>query len=418
MSFFFFFKMLGDLSLIFAFANSVLLIFGCNISSFLPLIILSLSGTLGCYLNQKSPQLRYLAIITMLPALYHPENFVSLLAILVTCLYVGLHIVLQRFELSHDERVNFFQLGCKLLPFCMAPRLIMVTSDTPSPAFFPYLLIFAASTLLLTQTLRHNASILKQRRFRIMCLGILGGILLVTALFSSPWFLSLMTTLLKTFYRYLIAPILLLLSYAVGLVFWVIIKLYPKSALHPEAAVEMWEKLALGADSNILGPENSAEPQDQTFLIILGTVIALIVLAFFIYFFVSRLKRRKEGQRNSSVRETRSAVDQARSFAQEAPIDLVEPRDSRAAVRYYYRKFLRCCKQAGIYLSPEMNSSIIEKKARQTFSPESSGLIQNIRHIYIRARYSSHEVNKETVQQMKQDVHNIQNETNNILKRL
>ena len=94
MSFFFFFKMLGDLSLIFAFANSVLLIFGCNISSFLPLIILSLSGTLGCYLNQKSPKLRYLAIITMLPALYHPENFVSLLAILVACLYVGLHIVL------------------------------------------------------------------------------------------------------------------------------------------------------------------------------------------------------------------------------------------------------------------------------------------------------------------------------------
>lgn len=418
MSFFFFFKMLGDLSLMFAFANSVLLIFGCNISSFLPLIVLSLSGTLGYYLNQKSPKLRYLAIVTMLPALYHPENFISLLALLAACLYVGLHIVLRRFEMSHDERVNLFQLGCKLLPFCIAPRLIMITPDTPAPAFFPYLLIFAASTLLLTQTLRHNPAILKQRRFRIMCLGILGGILLVTALFSSPWFLSLVTSLINMIYRCLIAPILLLLSYAVGLVFWVIIKLYPKSALHPEAAVEMWEKLALGADSNILGLENSSEPQDQTFLMVLGTVIALLVAAFLIYFFVSRLKRRKGKRGGASVRETRSSVNQSRPFASDTPLDLVEPRDSRAAVRYYYRKFLRCCKQAGICLSPEMNSSIIEKKARQTFSPESSGWIQNIRSIYIRARYSSHEVNKETVQQMKQDVHNLQNETNNILKRL
>ncbi len=64
------------------------------------------------------------------------------------------------------------------------------------------------------------------------------------------------------------------------------------------------------------------------------------------------------------------------------------------------------------------NSSIVEKKAREAFQPESAGWIQNIRSIYIRARYSNHEVSKESVQQIKADVQKIQNETNHFLKRL
>ncbi len=418
MNLFYFFKMMGDLSMIFAFENSAMLVFGCNISSFLPLLVLSLSGTLGYYLNQKSPKLRYLAIPAMLPALYHPENFVSLLGVLVACLYVGLHIVLQHFELSHYERVSFFQLGCKVLPLLLIPRMILVTSDTPAPAFFPYLLIFAVSTLLLTQTLRHGPEILSQRRFRIMCFGALSCVLLITALFSSPWFLSLVGAVLKTIYLHLFAPIILLLSYAVGLVFCGIIALLSKLGFNLQEANQMAEIFFSGLQADLKHSEIPDAPQNSSFLTALGTVIAILILAFLIYFFVSRLKRRKGDQHDSSIRETRSAIDQARSFAEEGSRDLIEPRDSRSAVRYHYRKFLRCCKRVGISLSPEMNSSIVEKKAREAFQPESAGWIQNIRSIYIRARYSNHEVSKESVQQIKADVQKIQNETSHFLKRL
>ena len=251
-----------------------------------------------------------------------------------------------------------------------------------------------------------------------MCFGALSCVLLITALFSSPWFLSLVGAVLKTIYLHLFAPIILLLSYAVGLVFCGIIALLSKLGFNLQEANQMAEIFFSGLQADLKHSEIPDAPQNSSFLTALGTVIAILILAFLIYFFVSRLKRRKGDQHDSSIRETRSAIDQARSFAEEGSRDLIEPRDSRSAVRYHYRKFLRCCKRVGISLSPEMNSSIVEKKAREAFQPESAGWIQNIRSIYIRARYSSHEVSKESVQQIKADVQKIQNETSYFLKRL
>ena len=73
MTYCYFFQMLGNLSLFYFVANSFLYVFQLKISLF-PTILLALACSLGFFLNQKKPKLRYLSIIFM-PLAFAQKTF-------------------------------------------------------------------------------------------------------------------------------------------------------------------------------------------------------------------------------------------------------------------------------------------------------------------------------------------------------
>ena len=114
MTYCYFFQMLGNLSLFYFVANSFLYAFQLKISLF-PTILLALACSLGFFLNQKKPKLRYLSIIFMPLALLSASNLFCALLILLSIVFCAENIIHSRFSFSYEELLKFFYLFFKVL---------------------------------------------------------------------------------------------------------------------------------------------------------------------------------------------------------------------------------------------------------------------------------------------------------------
>lgn len=417
MIFCFLLKMLGDLSLLYAAANSILLPADCDISSFAPAVILSLCGALGYALNGKNTKLRFLSLVPMplVFVLYHAGNLITLLVILVSCAYVVLCVAMPRFELSHEERTGFLSISWKVLLVCLLFRIFFLSSGDAGPAFVPYVLICAVSTLTLTQMLRHDEKILNQPRFRLLSLGLTAALLLLIAFISSPAFLSFVLSAAKFLYHWTIMPLLLLLSYLLGSVILLVAKLLPSPTWQNKNINDILPNFSLSEDNTLKNIEPVANPGFEA---VFRSLFAVAVVVLIVVFFVRMLRKRKYTQRDSSIKETRGRINQNRKFREKASADLIAPKEPRQAVRYYYRRFLRTCKRMGSPFSEDMNSKMVAQRAAETLTGEYKPQLENIRNVYIKARYSQHDIDRKDVQTIKENYQQIKKAADDLEKRL
>lgn len=110
----------------------------------------------------------------------------------------------------------FLSLAVKALIASVFPIFLFIWDFEKLPRFVPFVLTLAISTLLLTQALRHDPKVFSQRRFRTASLLVTAGLLLIILIISSPEFLRLVAMIPGLIYEWIIAPIILVFSYVVG----------------------------------------------------------------------------------------------------------------------------------------------------------------------------------------------------------
>ena len=215
MTLFFFLRLVGDLSLFYAVANAFLCMTSCDVA-FLPLIVLPLCAALAYFTAQKKEALRFLPILLMPLALIGVEDLVTALIILASAIYVAVCIVRKIFVIDYDDRLSFLSLAVKALIASVFPIFLFIWDFEKLPRFVPFVFTLAISTLLLTQALRHDPKVFSQRRFRTASLLVTAGLLLIILIISSPEFLRLVAMIPGLIYEWIIAPIILVFSYVVG----------------------------------------------------------------------------------------------------------------------------------------------------------------------------------------------------------
>ena len=116
-----------------------------------------------------------------------------------------------------------------------------------------------------------------------------------------------------------------------------------------------------------------------------------IVLCLFIAW---RVVRRMMGTSHAVVRE--QAVGQTRSegalLQREERPPVFRPRDSRAAVRFSYRRFLMLCRRMGISLLAGATSETVAGWAAEFWQ---EGPLHRLRELYIQARYSPSDISRD-----------------------
>ena len=213
MSLYFILKMAGDLSLLYAAANAFFCMTSCDVS-FLPLLVLSCCGGLGLFLNSKKPILRYLALLPAPLAFFGVNSTFTGVIILISVGYLAVIVHRQNFALTYDDRLGFLSLSIKVLVACLIPILTFAWGELPR--FIPFVILLFICTLILTQALRHDPSVYLQRRYRTAVLLCSALLALLVVLFSSSWFINLLLQLPYLFYRWVIAPIIMLVALVVG----------------------------------------------------------------------------------------------------------------------------------------------------------------------------------------------------------
>lgn len=416
MTFFYFLRLLGDLSLFYAVANAFLCMTSCDVT-FVPLIVLALCGALSFFLFQKKEPLRFIPFILIPAAFIGVQDTVTGFIVLASAVYVAICVIRKVFVVDYDDRLSFLSLAVKLLLACILPMLLFIW-DRELPRFVPFVLILMVSTFLLTQALRHDPRVFTQRHFRFTSLLIAVCILAVVLLISSPEFLKLVSLIPGLVYNWIIAPILMLFAYILGgLIYFVIKPIMEMVSPHIGSNLDQMSNLFGSQDSFLEGMEDFVNTPNTSVMEVIKTILTIVVVVAVVIFLAKLIGRGYHRFRYTSAKESRTRITETHREREAPPLDLFPPADTRKAVRYYYRKFLRICLRMGYPLDDSDNSAIIEQNAKRMFRPESFSSLSSVRKIYIKARYSEHKVTESDVNQIKQDCDVLRKECDQMEKR-
>lgn len=396
MTFCFFLKILTECSLFFLFANVPLSLSLAGVESIIPALICAAAGTLGYVLNGRGSHYQNLSILLLPGVLLYAHSFGQLIALLLPALYVALVIWRQNYFIDRSSQQDFFRIGGFLACLLSIPFVLLMKYNHMAL----FLTVFLLGSILLLRSLRQDPEVLKQPRYRLMNgLGVLVLVLLALIL-GSETALNLASSVLGFLYDLLITPIAYLLSWLVTIGARLFIAIF--RFFFPNYEVN-WAGLKILTDA--MGNheptmvEESAEAAGLSPAVVMAgrVVVALLGLGLLLWFFFTH-SHKGRNQSPAAPSQYRSVAGSDARPPEKIFADRFPPREPRAAVRYYYRNFLRLC---GRSFPAYYNSLQVQNSTEEDFDPET---LSSIRQTYIRARYSPAPVEKEDVARIREDV--------------
>lgn len=404
----FFLKTLSELSVFYVIYNCIMSVGNVKLADPIPVLVCAVAAAAAYWLDSKKPKLHFLPVL-ILPVVFYlfTVDFATGLGIGMIVLYTALTILGRRFYMDRETHADFFRGSIIACCICAIPFVMLMELEH----VIVFILLFLISSIFLMRMLRQESEVFNNPRFRIInALSVL-LVFVLALLMSSQAFLGAVLSLLGLVYRTLCLPVLYLISYLfMGVVYvvdWVI-----RTFFSSEGPTEdIMENLSQGLEQlKPIAGDGAAGPSDTVTMIAQGILIVIAII--FVVILVLRNKKGRLSLERSSVQEFRSTIVAYRP-EEKIPADRFPPREPRAAVRYYYRSFLRLCSRLGHDFPRNSTSASIEKAVSHRFDEET---LQAMRETYIRARYSEHDISKEDAASIKAQVKNLKASVSDDLK--
>jgi len=374
----YFLRMIADLGAYYAFGGAIAAISGGGEKLMGVLILQSAAYALSCLPKKRGFRLVLLiplAVCFFLPGLFIPDR------ILLTppTLYLLYLAWTGDSALSWNRHVSLFKgFLSAYLPFALLAVLLGAKEELLLCSL-PYGLMMLVSSVLLMRALRHDESVYRELRF-LLINGIGVAILAVGAfLMSTEAFRQGCEAVIGTVYKFVIAPVLMLLLCLMGGIVaglgWLLSRIRKPQ---PEGDGEVLDLVFQSAEE-ILGLEEmqTAAETNPVWWIVFATLLILTVL----FFFFRWLVRRHPEEAKVPGSETRLQLEGDISRPKEPP------RGSPVQkVRAIYRKFLKLCERQGLYLEPSTTSKDVEHEAQHYYPNQH--ISGEMRKIYLAARYA------------------------------
>ncbi len=397
----YFLKLLSELSLLFVVADCFLSVAAVGVESLLPAVICAAIGALAFWMEEKhSDKTKFLLLLLLLPVMLFGETFGTYLAIGLAALYVGLMIWQKRYYMDHDSQSDFFRIGMFVVGGLSIPFVLLMKMDFIAP----FVLLYLMSGIFMLRLMRQDAAIFNETKFRVLNLLTVCAIVLLAVLVSSDWFLSAVGMILGKIYDILVVPIFYVIYTCGYALYYLFIEI-----IFAGGYGDTTKKLNIGGgDMNSMLPEGIEEQLvDSTPFMMLLKGVFLIVGILLVLLLVYRNSKGRSTRSNGNVHIARTSVTMIRP-EEKIYSDRMPPREPRAAVRYYYRNFLRLCLSLGQEFPRHYTSQHIENVTAGNFDRET---LKSMRQTYIRARYSEHDITKDDVSAMKAQVKKLKTES-------
>lgn len=384
----FFLKIFADLCYYGMFAAFFASSYGLTGSLLPQFALLALAAAFSRMADRKRPDLplRFLPLLLCPAAFLVPTQTAGLVILAPAALYVIFCCVTRRTQPDYFSVADSFFLELKLLIFPALMALALVQISRAERFALPYLLVFGLGSVLLLRMLRHDEATLSQPRFRVMNSLSVAGLCLLCGIMGSPFFRSLLGTVLKAAWKVVSFPIFLVLGSAGALLAWFLESVLPDEPLHEPTKPDPLEYL-VGQEE--LLPEDlleqAAEPNRTVQTLIVILLIALAAAAVFLLF--RKLMASRRGASSAQLQTNRFSLGDAPQPSR--PLNRLNARTPQLQVRYWYQKLLHRARDEGASLRPDMDTrqqSGVEQDVFAQNHPE----ITRMRQLYLPARYKNH----------------------------
>lgn len=373
-----FLGMLSDLGFYYAFAGVIIAHNGGS-ATLTNLLIACLCFALSALPGRWRP-LRVLAICPVAVCLLLPgEGLADWLGLLPPVCYLLYLAWTGRYTLSRSRQAQLFSVFWKaFLPFALLFSLMGLWRQALSVGL-PVAMIMMVSAVISMRSLRHEPEVYLQWQFQLVNLLSVGALLLAAWVLSRRAFLRAALLVVKGFYLYVIAPLILALGYCLAGIAqglgWILSKLGIRGTFLTQQTQESTGELKAG----ILGEgyEGSGSGGLVGRILLALGILAVAVGLFFLFRWMARRPPQK-GPTPVSGTRTVGPRREARASS---------PGESSGVhrVRRQYRKYLRLCQEKGAAPADSDTSLDVECHAAGLFDQEAQ---RELRQLYLKARYA------------------------------
>lgn len=394
----YFLRLLSEMAFYFVCSNCFTAIANVAIDSFVPAILLASVGTLAFWMEEKYSKYRFCVIPLLALVFFFAKGLGTGIMLFLPTLYIALCIKEKRYFVDAETQANLFRWGISIafvvyFLFAMVMKVQWVVQ---------FVLLFLFVNMFLMRLLRQNPAYLDDKKFLLTNLAHLSIAMGVTMLFTNRFVVGFMKNVISWTYLNVLEPLLnfvvKLLYLCGGSLYILLFKVFDPQIVHKK-----WEYIE-HPEHNWLNEEFIAPLEEQmgvnSLFITFLQIVFLIAGTLLVLFIIKKSRKGKNLQEGSAVREKRRAVTERRP-EEKIAFDLIAPKEPRAAVRFYYRKFLYLCKKLDYKFPDYFTSQHIAMRTSRQFGKEN---MQELRQLYIRARYSGKDITEADVAYIKEKV--------------
>ena len=359
------------------------------------LLIIGVAGAAQVVLYERGIKKLYrlLALLPMAAALIFVRSGQLAFLILPAMAYVAILCYTGRVALSRERFLGYFKPISIFLGAAIALLLIFAPEGKAMANALPFMIAGFLLGVMLLRTLRHARTTRRHRRFIFINLGLPLLVALLAFLLARAGFAGVLGGGLGLFYRTLIMPLLMGVAYLFSLIMFLVQKVLSLFAREDVVRSARFEANldAMEAELGVIAGESSELVGN--ILIALGILFGLLLLFFL---FRAMLGEQMEKPIAEDPAGTLGRVDPPdRPRARKNPF---VPRTPEEQVRRCFKKLLQQSREAGVTFLISDTSERAAKRASAVFEPER---MNELRNLYIRARYSPAGISKEEARRAK-----------------
>lgn len=385
-------KLFSDLFLYLSLAG----LFAPSMKMALPLMGAAALASVSLLLYERNVKTLY-RVLVLLPAaccLLLIRSLSDAFLLIPPLAYLCATALTGRSAVDREEFLAYFKpAACILLVAIPAGILFDRGSGRTLQNALPAAVILLVFALLLLRTLRHNPITRREPRSVLMNFALPLAAVLLAFLFLKLGLLSLLGNGLGFVYDKVLYPLILGLAYVIFGIIWVFQKVFlwlfrnriEDSGTGFSANIGSQEAelgIAAGEGSDLVGKILTA----------LGILLGAAIL-FFLFRAVIGRRAEQLAMEETDDRRNANAPEQKKPRP-----SIFAPRTPREQVRRYFKKTVQRAEDAGIAISDAYTSEKIVACAAQKFDREA---LFALRALYIRARYSYHEITKADAREAK-----------------
>jgi len=374
-------KRICDISFYLTFASFLAAFFGgSNLVVTLPIFAVAVS--LSAASVEKPPLNHASNVLLVLCFVIVPFHATNILALLPAVIYLIYTKPKPDEPVSQFEYVDVFKSFLSCFVALIIAALVFQWQEQLESGSLLFGLAFLIKATILMRMIRHDETILKQTRFKVMNSLSLIVVIMVVVLFSSEVFLTFVGNMLIALWRSVLAPSILFVWMGVARVIAFIFGLFNVEIGRDDAEIEI----------PTTAPYDMIEELPELevpffFFIIIGLIVAFLIFKLFQMLAQRGMLR----PTNEGVVETRTTLDKNQDKKKKG-------RNRNNQIREVYGKYLGQLKKKEIEIAPYMTTDDIEQEAKAAFDSDASS---GLRKMYINVRYGEKEFSKEDVREMK-----------------